>query len=134
VACDPAGAQDIFARFTAESMWTMVTGNSTQTDLAVYQDAEFETAYRQALEEGFAQGPAGYARDTVLAMGRWPFNLAVINIPVNRWTGDKDSGHSPDNGARLAARTPGARRHVVPGIGGTVLWTHAKPILLSLLT
>ena len=133
ITSDPAGAQEIFAGFTADAMWNMVTGNSAETDLAVYQDAVFEAAYRRALEEGFAQGPAGYARDTVLAMGRWPFNLAMINVPVDIWYGEHDSGHSPDNGAILAARIPGARRHLVPGIGGAVLWTHAQPILRSLL-
>jgi pimeloyl-ACP methyl ester carboxylesterase len=133
IASDPAGAEEILAGFTADAMWSMVTNESAEADLAVYQDAVFESAYRQALDEGFAQGPAGYARDTVLAMGQWPFNLAMINVPVDIWYGEQDSGHSPDNGAMLAARIPGARRHVVPGIGGAVLWTHAKPILRSLL-
>lgn len=87
----------------------------------------FEAAYRRALGEGFAQGPAGYARDTVLAMGRWPFDLAMINVPVDIWYGEQDSSHSPDNGATLTARIPDVRRHVVPGIGGAVLWTHAEP-------
>jgi pimeloyl-ACP methyl ester carboxylesterase len=99
----------------------------------LHQDAVFEAAYGQALDEGFAQGPVGYARDTVLAMGRWPFNLAMINVPVDIWYGEQDNGCSPDNGAMLAARIPGARRHVAPGIGGAVVWTHAKPILRSLL-
>jgi pimeloyl-ACP methyl ester carboxylesterase len=133
IACDPAGAQEIFTSFTADAMWTMVTDNSAQADLAVYQDAVFEAAYRQSLNEGFAQGSAGYARDTILVMGRWPFNLAMINMPVDIWYGEQDSSHSPDNGAMLTARIPGARRHIVPGIGGAVLWTHAQPILRSLL-
>jgi pimeloyl-ACP methyl ester carboxylesterase len=132
IGSDPAGAEEIFAGFTTDAMWSMVMGGSAEADLAVYQDAGFEAAYRQALDEGFAQGPAGYARDTVLAMGRWPFNLAMINVPVDIWYGEQDSGHSPDNGAMLTARIPGAHRHVVPSIGGAVLWTHAKPILHSL--
>ncbi|MFE6577617.1 alpha/beta fold hydrolase, partial [Streptomyces rochei] len=84
--------------------------------------------------EGFAQGAAaGYARDTVLAMSRWPFALDAVTVPVDIWYGEEDTGHSPDNGALLATRIPGARRHVVPGIGGALLWTHAEPVLTSLL-
>ncbi|MGH3927426.1 MAG: alpha/beta fold hydrolase, partial [Pseudonocardiaceae bacterium] len=114
-------------------MWNMVMGASPASDLAVYQKPTFEAAYRRALAEGFAQGPAGYARDTVLAMGRWPFDLAKITVPVDVWSGEQDTSHSPDHGTTLAARLPNARRHVVPGIGGAVLWTHAAAILHALL-
>ncbi|WP_228011345.1 alpha/beta fold hydrolase [Nonomuraea phyllanthi] len=131
VARDPAGAEEIFAGFSAGAMRDMVMRGSPETDLAVYREPGFEVAYGRALDEGFAQGPAGYARDAVLAMGRWPFDLAKIAVPVDVWYGEQDTGHSPDNGATLAARIPGAVRHLVPGIGGAVLWTHAEPILRS---
>ncbi len=132
-ACDPAGAEEFFAGFTADAMWDMVMAGSPACDLAVYQDPDFAASYRRALDEGFAQGAAGYARDTVLAMGRWPFALDEIAVPVDIWYGEQDTSHSPDNGALLAARVPGARRHVVPGFGGALLWTHAEPILTRLL-
>ncbi|MEU6679101.1 alpha/beta hydrolase [Streptomyces sp. NPDC046925] len=132
-ACDPVGAEELFAGFTADAMWGMVMAGSPECDLAVYRDPDFAAAYRRALDEGFGQGGAGYARDTVLAMSRWPFALESITVPVVIWYGERDTSHSPDNGARLAARIPGARRRVVPGIGGALLWTHAEPILASLL-
>lgn len=66
-------------------------------------------------------------------MGRWPFDLARIAVPVDIWYGERDTSHSPDNGALLATRIPGADRRVVPDIGGAVLWTHAEPVLTSLL-
>jgi pimeloyl-ACP methyl ester carboxylesterase len=132
-AADPAGAEQIFAGFDADAMWDMVTSGSREADLAVYREPGFEAAYRRALHEGFTQGPAGYARDTVLAMGRWPFDLAEITVPVDVWYGEQDTSHSPDNGATLAARIPGAVRHLVPGIGGAVLWTRAESILRCLL-
>ncbi|MFF5263093.1 alpha/beta fold hydrolase [Actinomadura viridis] len=132
-ASDPAGAEEFFAGFTPDAMWNMVMAGSPECDLAVYQDPGFAALYRRSLDEGFAQGAAGYARDTVLAMGRWPFALADIAVPVDIWYGEQDTGHSPDNGALLATRIPGARRRVVPGIGGALLWTHAEPILTSLL-
>lgn len=130
---DPGGAEEFFAGFTADAMWGMVMAASPACDLAVYQDPGFGAAYGRALAEGFVQGGAGYARDTVLAMGRWPFALDRIAVPVDIWYGERDTGHSPDNGALLASRVPGADRRVVPGIGGALLWTHAEPVLTSLL-
>lgn len=130
---DPSGAEEYFATLNADVMWNMVMGGSPESDLAVYREPGFAAAYRRALEEGFAQGAAGYARDTVLAMGRWPIPLAEITGPVDLWYGEQDTSHSPDNGAFLATRIPGAHRHVVPGTGGALLWTHAEPILTRLL-
>jgi pimeloyl-ACP methyl ester carboxylesterase len=130
---DPAGAEEFFAGFDAGAMWDMVMGGSPECDLAVYREPDFAVAYRRALEEGFAQGAAGYARDTVLAMGRWPFDPAEIKAPVDIWYGERDTSHSPDNGAFLTGRIPGAHRRVVPGAGGALLWTHAQRILASLL-
>ncbi|UNZ21033.1 alpha/beta fold hydrolase [Streptomyces sp. 891-h] len=133
-ACDPAGAEAFFAGFTAEAMWGMVMARSPECDLAVYQDPDFAAVYRRALDEGFVQGAAGYARDTVLAMGRWPFALDRIAVPTDIWYGERDTSHSPDNGALLATRMPGARHHVVQGTGGALLWTHAESILWRLLS
>jgi len=132
-ATDPEAAERFFAGFDADAMWTMVMSGSSAADLEVYQDPVFAAAYRRAMDEAFAQGPHGYARDTVLAMGRWPFSLSDITVPVDIWYGELDGSHSPDNGATLARRIPGARRHVVPGIGGAVLWTEAERILRSCL-
>lgn len=130
---DPAGAEALLAGFTAEAMREMVLATSPECDRAVYLDPDFDAAYRGALREGFAQGAAGYARDTVLAMGKWPFALDEIAVPVDIWYGEQDTGHSPDRGELLAARIPRSHRSLVPGIGGALLWTHAEPVLASLL-
>ncbi|MFE9615803.1 alpha/beta fold hydrolase [Streptomyces sp. NPDC006384] len=131
---DPSGAEEFFAGFDADAMWNMVMGGSPDCDLAAYRDPGFSAAYRRALTEGFAQGAAaGYARDTVLAMGRWPFALDRITVPVDIWYGEQDESHSPDKGALLTTRIPTARHHIVPGTGGALLWTHPEAILTSLL-
>ncbi|WP_307804367.1 alpha/beta fold hydrolase [Micromonospora echinofusca] len=129
---DPAGAEAVFRRFDAEAMWGLVMGASPDCDRTVYQDPVFSAAYRRALAEAFAAGPEGYARDTVLAMGRWRLDLAAIDVPVEVWYGSRDTGHSPDQGELLTTRIPGAQRHVVPEAGGALLWTHAGPILRRL--
>ncbi|MEU9603357.1 alpha/beta hydrolase [Streptomyces sp. NPDC048057] len=130
---DPDAAEAVFADFTPQHMLDLVRGGSPQCDLLVYGEETFAAAYRRALAEAFAQGAGGYARDTVLAMGRWGIDLAAIRIPVDVWYGTEGRSHSPDHGAGLTARIPGAVRHLVPGAGGAVLWTHAPQILGTLL-
>ncbi|OKJ41737.1 alpha/beta hydrolase [Streptomyces sp. CB01580] len=130
---DPAAAEKIFAGFTPQAMWDMVMSGSPDRDLAVYRQPAFAAAYRRALDEAFAQGADGYARDTVLAMGHWGIALSDIAVPVDLWYGEQDTGHSPDHGEGLAARIPGAVRHLVPDAGGSLLWTHAEQVLGALL-
>lgn len=137
VATDPASAERSFAGFgSASVMWEMVISMSGAGDREVYTAPDFARAFRRALEEGFAQGPAGYARDTVLTMSRWPLDPAGLAVPVDLWYGGQDTSpvHSPDFGESLARRIPGAVRHFLPEAGGAVLWTHAEEILRSLLT
>ncbi|MGW5675885.1 alpha/beta fold hydrolase [Streptomyces sp. NPDC003860] len=130
---DPSAAEAVFAGFTPQQMSDLVLGGSPQCDLLVYREEAFAAAYRRALDEAFAQGAGGYARDTVLAMGRWGLDFAAVRVPVDVWYGTEDRSHSPDHGAGLTARIPGAVRHLVPGAGGAVLWTHAPQILATLL-
>ncbi|RKT85486.1 Pimeloyl-ACP methyl ester carboxylesterase [Saccharopolyspora antimicrobica] len=135
VAADPAAAEQSFAEFgSAEALWQLITRFSPGVDLAVYRSPGFEPVFRKAMAEGFAQGPAGYARDTVLDMGRWPFDVADIRIPVDLWYGalDTSPSHSPDHGVTLAQRIPAARHHLVADAGGSLLWTHAEEILRGL--
>jgi pimeloyl-ACP methyl ester carboxylesterase len=133
VATDTDGATAVLRRFDADAMWDLVMTGAPPCDRAVYCTRSFERAYRTALREGFAQGPEGYVHDTLLAMSRWPIPLPNIGIPVDVWYGEEDVSHSPDNGATLTGRIPGAHRHVIPGIGGALLWTHARSILDTLL-
>lgn len=126
---DPVAAEEFFSRFTPDALWDMIVPGSPPEDRAVYEDPAFERAYRRAMAEAFQQGPGGYARDTLLAMGRWPFDLGRVTVPAELWYGELDHGHSPDQGATLAGRIPGARRHLVAGVGGALLWTHAEVIL-----
>ena len=68
-------------------------------------------------------------------MARWPFAPEDIEVPVHLWYGARDTSpvHSPDFGASLAERIPGAERHLEPGAGGALLWTHAERILRGVL-
>ncbi|NUW46426.1 alpha/beta fold hydrolase [Nonomuraea rhodomycinica] len=133
---DPDGLEAAMTRDAgAEMMWRLVTELSHPSDVAVYTDPAFAPAYRRALEEGFAQGAAGYARDLVLAYRPWPFAVESIAVPVELWYGGHDPGtvHSPDHGAVLSRRIPGSRLRVLPDEGGSLLWTRSADVLEGLL-
>ncbi|MDY7232489.1 alpha/beta fold hydrolase [Hyalangium rubrum] len=135
-AAEPARAEAFFAGMSVQMMWDMVIGMSSESDRAVFTAPRFAEAYRRALDEGFMQGSAGYARDTVLAMSRWPFDPGAIRVPVDLWYGGLDTStvHSPDQGETLARRIPTARRQLLPQVGSALLWTHSEDILRSLLS
>lgn len=131
---DPEAAEAFFRGMTPAIMREMILGSSSARDLAVYREPGFAAAFGAALDEGFAQGPDGYARDTLLAMRRWPFELSAIRVPVHLWYGRHDGSpvHSPDLGESLARRIPGASRTVVEDGGGALPWTHGAAILEAL--
>ena len=133
---EPQAAEAFFRGMTPAMMREMILASSHPVDLAVYRDPAFAAAFDAALEEGFVRGPDGYARDTLLAMRRWPFDPSAIRVPVHLWYGRLDGSpvHSPDLGEALARRIPGAARTVVEDAGGALLWTHGAAILEALLT
>jgi pimeloyl-ACP methyl ester carboxylesterase len=132
---DPAGFERRFARAaTAEGLWQLVLSMSGARDRGLYASAAFGAAFRRALDEGFARGAAGYARDLVNALGPWPVAPEDVAVPVDLWYGAQDTSpvHSPDLGATLASRLPSASRTVDPAEGGSILWTRARDILVAL--
>jgi pimeloyl-ACP methyl ester carboxylesterase len=133
-AADPPAAEAMFRGMTAAMLVAMVQG-SPAVDLAVYAEPAFAAAFAAAVDEGFVRGPDGFARDALLAMQRWPFDPAEIRAPVHLWYGRLDGSafHSPDLGATLARRIPGAACTVIEGAGGAILWTHGAEILAALL-
>ncbi|WP_416566305.1 alpha/beta fold hydrolase [Nocardia testacea] len=136
VAADPVRAEVEFASFgNAETLWQLSIDGSPDVDREIYLQPHFAKAFRRTLEAGFAQGSAGYARDTVLHLARWPFRVEDLTSRVHLWYGGRDVNptHSPDHGATLAARIPNAVRHYLPDAGGALLWTNARGILAELI-
>jgi pimeloyl-ACP methyl ester carboxylesterase len=133
---DPIGAERHIAETaTSEWLWSMISQMSSEADRTIYNAEPFATHYRQALEEGFVQGAAGYARDLILALSPWPFALSEIDVPVHLWYGAKDTSpvHSPDFGASAADSFPRSARTLIDSHGSAVLWLHARSILERLL-
>jgi pimeloyl-ACP methyl ester carboxylesterase len=135
-AADPSRFEaEVAATATAEWLWSMIQAMSAPRDRAVYELPTFAALYQQSLREGFAQGPAGYARDLSLALRRWPFAVEDIAVPVDLWFGRHDTSpvHSPDHGALLSRRLRLARRTVDEHAGGAIAWTHSRELLAALL-
>jgi pimeloyl-ACP methyl ester carboxylesterase len=132
---DPDAAQAGFAAMDAAALRAMTLDMSGEADRAVFADPAFAREFAAAVDDAFRQGPGGYARDTVLAMRPWPFDLGRVGVPVDLWYGALDTSpvHSPDLGATLAGRLPRARRRVADDRGSALLWTDADAILRDLL-
>lgn len=132
---DPAGFErQIAGTATAGWLWTMIMTMSAPADRAVFEAPGFGGRYRACLDEGFAQGAAGYARDLVLTWNDWPMAPEAVAAPVQLWYGRQDTSpvHSPDFGATLARRLPRATLNVVEDQGSAILWTRARDILAGL--
>lgn len=135
VGTGPDEFEEEFSRIaTWNGLMQLILALSCERDRALYTSEGFKPAFERALREGFAQGPGGYVRDLVNAMGKWPFRVEEITVPVYLWYGRQDTStvHSPDFGATLAQRLPKARLHVFEEEGGSLLWTRAREILVGL--
>jgi pimeloyl-ACP methyl ester carboxylesterase len=135
-ASDPPAAEAMFrGMMSPASLKEMIRDRSPDVDRAVYLEPTFAATFAAALDEGFAQGPNGYARDTLLVMQPWPFDPSALRPPVHLWYGGIDASpfHSLDHGASLVRRIPGATRTVIDAAGGSLLWTHGTQILEALL-
>ncbi|EKL3978893.1 alpha/beta hydrolase [Morganella morganii] len=119
---------------TADWLMSLILNYSGETDLAVYQAADFLPAYRQCMTEAFSQGNEGYTQDLLIAMQEWGFTPEQITCPVSLWYGEKDTStvHSPDDGKILAGRFPRAEHHLFAEEGGSLLWTQSQAILQAL--
>jgi pimeloyl-ACP methyl ester carboxylesterase len=130
---NPDEAARILGGFTADAMEEMVLGTAAESDRAFYAEPAFLASYRRALAEGFANGGAGYVRDTLIAMRPWEVAFGAIERPVDILFGALDTGHSPDHGQILSRRIPNARREVVDGVGGALLWSRPETVIRRVL-
>lgn len=121
----------VAAMATGDGLWQLIIGMSGERDRALYTSEPFATLFRQALDEGFRQGPQGYVRDLVNALGPWPVAPEHIRVPVGLWYGARDTStvHSPDFGATLSARLADAYHTIDDAEGGSLLWTRGGDVL-----
>ncbi len=132
MATDPYEALSNLSGFTADRLFDMIMTHYPPSDGAVYDDPDFRAMLRAALADGFSQGSAGYARDTLLATTPWPAELMTPGVDVHVLFGSDDTVHSPDRCATLALRIPGVTRTIVDSGAGSLLWARADLVFSAL--
>ena len=83
------------------------------------------------MRECLRQGQVGWARDNLVRMPHWEFDLGAIRCPATIWVGDQDTGNV--EGARwLSHHVPGAVLRALPDQGHFVAFELWDDVLDSL--
>ena len=105
----------------------------SKVDRRVWESSpELRTRIASAFSETPVDRLAGaFARDMVLVVTDWGFDVAAVKPEVHLWYGEHDANaaHSPDKGRTLAKLLPNARHFLQPDDGTFVFWTKAREIL-----
>lgn len=83
------------------------------------------------VRESLRQGQAGWARDNVVRMARWDFDLTAIRCPATFWLGEQDTANL-EAGEWLATRIPHGKLRVMPDHGHFVAFERWGEVLDSL--
>ncbi len=103
----------VFER-SPEKFMDVLVKNVAPPDQALFKDAEFREAVIRDLREGFRQGSAGHATDSVVASQPWGFRLREISVPVFVWHGEEDVLVTTAMAEYLAREIPRCTLRVVP--------------------
>jgi hypothetical protein len=95
--------------------WSDLFGPADQRYLEVRMGPNLVASVRESLR----QGQAGWARDNVVRMGAWAFDLGDIRCQTTLWYGDQDNWQA---GEWVAARVPQATQRVLPDRGHLVVF------------
>jgi pimeloyl-ACP methyl ester carboxylesterase len=91
-----------------------------------YLDARLGPRFVATVRESLRQGQTGWARDNVVWMGAWAFELADIRCQTTLWYGDEDHWQP---GEWVAARVPKAALRVLPDRGHLVMFEEWDQVL-----
>jgi pimeloyl-ACP methyl ester carboxylesterase len=84
-----------------------------------------------SVRESLRQGQAGWARDNVVRIARWDFDVTAIRCPATFWLGEQDIP-ALEGGEWLAARIPHGTLRVLPDHGHMVAVERWDDVLDSL--
>jgi pimeloyl-ACP methyl ester carboxylesterase len=106
--------RDITADQLADSMAEVIS--TADSDIL---DGEVADYFARAFRAGLSAGIAGWRDDDLAFVRDWGFSPAAPGdaAPVAIWHGDQDGMVPFSHGEWLARRIPGARKHLMPGVG-----------------
>ena len=82
--------------------------------------------------EAVRAGVDGWVEDDLAFCEPWAFDLASIRVPVAVWQGSEDLMVPRSHGEWLAAHVPGARPHLLQGVGHVSLVARLDEVLEDL--
>lgn len=94
-------------------------------------DDGFGRVIAPTVRESLRQGQAGWARDNVVRMGPWHFDLGAIRCPTTIWLGVQDA-LNVEGGPWLGERIPHARVNILEDHGHFVIFELWDQVLDSL--
>ena len=105
-----------YRRVTGEEIVEAMGGLLSEPDLAALKGplADYIAAMAR---EAVRVGIDGWVEDDLAFGAPWAFDLAAVTVPVAVWQGREDLMVPPGHGEWLAAHVPGARPHLLPGVG-----------------
>ena len=105
-----------FRTVTGEQIVAALGGLLSEPDLAALKGPLAD--YMAALaREAVREGVEGWVEDDLAFCETWAFDLASITVPVAVWQGREDLMVPSSHGEWLAAHVPGARPHLLHGVG-----------------
>jgi pimeloyl-ACP methyl ester carboxylesterase len=107
--------------------WTAMVGPADQRVLR----SALGVLLPRLLREALRQGQVGWARDNLVRMARWDFDLGAVRCPATIWIGEQDEGNL-ESAEWLAARVPGATMRLVPDAGHFLAFERWDKVLDSL--
>jgi pimeloyl-ACP methyl ester carboxylesterase len=116
---------------TGEQIVEAMGGLLSEPDLAALEGplADYIAALAR---EAVRVGVDGWVEDDLAFCAPWAFDLASIRVPVAVWQGGEDLMVPLSHGEWLAAHVPGARAHLLPGVGHVSLVARLDEVLEDL--
>jgi pimeloyl-ACP methyl ester carboxylesterase len=120
-----------FRTVTGEQIVEAMGGLLSEPDLAALQGplADYVAATGR---EAVRVGVDGWVDDDLAFCAPWAFEPAAITVPVAVWQGGEDLMVPLSHGAWLAAHVPGARPHLLAGVGHVSLVARLDEVLEDL--
>jgi pimeloyl-ACP methyl ester carboxylesterase len=116
---------------TGEQIVEALGGLLSEPDLAALKGPLADYVAAMARESARVSAE-GWVEDDLAFCDHWGFDLVSIAVPVAIWQGREDLMVPPSHGEWLAAHVPGARPHLLEGVGHVSLVARIGEILQDL--